>query len=308
MCIMNKEINNIVIPSIGFGPDACSYTRFSRSSSNNRVGVMHNLTNFYNKVASRTIDRVMYVKAITNAINNGFKLIDYSASYGSTNLIRKAIDKSDYKREDLLLTTRVSNTAQFNGTIEEEFFNQLKGLNTDYIDILMFHWPVTGKYIETWKKMIKLFNQGYVKILGVANCNQHHLEEIYSETGIYPCINQFERHPLFTQNKLVEFCKSKSIYVQAYTPIARFDGRLVNLPCLKRIAEKYHKSVVQVILRWHIQTGVMPIVRALTSKHQKIDLALFDFSLTENEIDIISSININSRIRFDPDNCDFSIL
>ncbi|MDY5733376.1 MAG: aldo/keto reductase, partial [Succinivibrio sp.] len=179
---------------------------------------------------------------------------------------------------------------------------------TDYIDILMFHWPVTGKYVETWKRMIKLYNQGYVKILGVANCNQHHLDDLYSETGVYPSINQFERHPLFTQKKLVDYCKDKSIVVEAYTPIARFDDRLVRLPVLKRIAEKYHKNFVQIILRWHVQTGVIPIVRAMSSAHQKQNLDIFNFSLTDEEIDVISKININSRMRYDPDNCDFTIL
>lgn len=300
---MSFVVNDISIPSIGFGPGICGY---GRKLLNDKKWYL--LSKIYNGIMINSIDRIKYVNSVSNAINNGFKLIDYSASYGSAKVIRNAIEKSDAKREDLILTTRVSNQAQFQGNIEEEFFKQLKEFKTDYIDILMFHWPVTGKYVETWKRMINLYNQGYVKILGVANCNQHHMEELYSETGVYPSINQFERHPLFTQKKLVDYCKAKSIVVEAYTPIARFDDRLVNLPILKRIAEKYHKNFVQIILRWHVQTGVVPIVRTMSSAHQKQNLDIFDFSLTDEEIDVISKVNINSRMRYDPDNCDFTIL
>jgi diketogulonate reductase-like aldo/keto reductase len=134
------------------------------------------------------------------------------------------------------------------------------------------------------------------------------LEEIFKIAEINPMVNQFEIHPLFTQKSLIEFCKSKGIQVEAYSPIARFDDRLVRLPALNAIARKYNKTIIQIVLRWHIQNGVIPIVRSLNKIWQSENISIFDFELTEEEMGKIDSFNINSRLRYDPDNCDFSIL
>ena len=121
-------------------------------------------------------------------------------------------------------------------------------------------------------------------------------------------INQFEIHPLFTQKKLIRYCLDNGIRPEAYTPTARFDDRLVRLPLLHRIGKKYGKSILQVVLRWHVQNGVIPVVRALTKSHQQENIDIFDFYLSEAEMADIDGININARVRYDPDNCDFSIL
>ena len=121
-------------------------------------------------------------------------------------------------------------------------------------------------------------------------------------------MNQFEVTPLFTQKELIAFCRERNIQVESYTPLARFDDRLMRLPVLKEIAEKYSKTVTQVILRWHIQLGLIPIVRTLNPEHQKENIDVFDFALTDEEISRIDAININARVRYDPDNCDFRIL
>ena len=144
--------------------------------------------------------------------------------------------------------------------------------------------------------------------MGVANCHAHHLEKLFTLTEEKPLINQFEIHPLFTQKPLIAYCREHGIQPEAYTPIARFDDRLVRLPILNRIAEKYGKTFLQVVLRWHVQNGIVPVVRTLNPKHQKENLGIFDFSLTDEEMAQIDGININSRLRYDPDNCDFTIL
>ena len=134
------------------------------------------------------------------------------------------------------------------------------------------------------------------------------MEEIFKRRKYKPEVGQFEIHPLFTQKPLIEYYKQHDIQVCAYTPIARFDDRLMRLPKLKHIGEKYGKSITQIVLRWHIQNGVIPLVRAMNPKHQEENLNVYDFELTEDEMKTIDSVNINSRLRFDPDNCDFSIL
>lgn len=206
------------------------------------------------------------------------------------------------------MTTRISNQAQFKGSVENCLFQQLKGLGTDYVDLLMFHWPVTGFYIETWKAMIRLYEKGYCKSLGVANCHRHHIEKLIENTGVVPAINQVEIHPLFTQKRLIEYCKDKGIQIEAYTPLARMDDRLIRLPKLKLIAKNHNKTIAQVILRWHIQNGVIPVVRSMNKVRQNENINIFDFELSLAEMKTIDGFNINSRLRYDPDNCDFTIL
>jgi diketogulonate reductase-like aldo/keto reductase len=223
-------------------------------------------------------------------------------------LLGEAIRKSGVPREEIFITTRVSNKAQMNHKVREQFMSFIKNLGVDYVDLLQFHWPVTGLYLDTWREMEKLKDEGLVKHLGVANCHQHHLEEIFKICKHRPEVGQFEIHPLFTQKQLIQYYKDNGIVVEAYTPIARYDDRLVRLPLLKRLEKKYNKTFVQIILRWHIQNGVIPLVRSMSNKHQMENFSIFDFELSSEDMAAIDSININSRLRYDPDNCDFSIL
>ena len=295
--------------TIGFGPAACGYSAKYKSSTSGMFARIENaLKRRYNKYICRPRLERRYVQSVADAIKSGFRWIDYSCAYGDGKLIGEAIRKSGVKREDLIITTRVSNYAQFNHCVREEFLNFLQNTKMDYVDILQFHWPVTDYYVDTWREMEKLYKEGYVKHLGVANCHQHHLEEIYKMCQYKSEIGQFEIHPLFTQKPLIDYYKQHDIQVCAYTPIARFDDRLMRLPLLKRIGEKYGKSVTQVVLRWHIQNGIIPLIRTLNPAHQRENLDVFDFELTESEMKAIDAININSRLRYDPDNCDFSIL
>lgn len=292
--------NGVEIPCIGNGPAGIGYT--PHSSERNLIEKV------YNKVVRSKLQEYAYINAVAHSFKIGFTLLDNSAAYSNAMAIRAAIAKSGIKREKLFITTRISNCAQFCGGVREEFFKQLEDTGIDRFDLLQFHWPVTDCYVDTWKEMIKLQKEGYVRCLGVANCHQHHLETLIDSTGIVPTINQFEVHPLFTQKPLIEYCKSKNIQVEAYTAIARFDDRLMRLPLLKKIAKKHEKTIVQIILRWDIQNGIIPLVRSLNHARQLENISIFDFELTEEELKAIDNININARVRYDPDNCDFTIL
>lgn len=292
------------IPLIGFGPGGAGYSPKMRKQNKGLSKLFHRVTN---KVSSVYINR-KYVAAITNAIKLGYRLIDYSSAYGDGVLLQKAIEKSEIARTQLFITTRVSNRAQREGKVREEFMGFLHNMNLEYVDLLQFHWPVTGLYLDTWREMEKLYEEGYVKHLGVANCHQHHLEEIFNICKYRPEVGQFEIHPLFTQKPLIQYYKDNGIVVEAYTPIARYDDRLVRLPLLKRLEKKYNKTFVQIILRWHIQNGVVPLVRSMSKEHQVENFSIFDFELSKEDMDAIDGLNINSRLRYDPDNCDFTIL
>ncbi len=292
------------IPRIGFGPGGAGYSPRMRKQHKG-------LLRYYYAVINRVNNRIVskrYVSAISNALNLGYRLIDYSSAYGDGILLQKAIQKSGVKREEIFITTRVSNRAQREGRVRVEFMTFLKNMQLDYVDLLQFHWPVTGLYLDTWREMEKLKDEGLVKHLGVANCHQHHLEDIFKMCKYRPEVGQFEIHPLFTQKALIEYYNHQGIVVEAYTPIARYDDRLVRLPLLKRMEKKYNKTFVQIILRWHVQNGVIPLVRSMSNAHQIENFNIFDFELEQEDIAAIDAVNINSRLRYDPDNCDFSIL
>lgn len=290
--------NGNKVPALCFGPGIMNRGVKRHSNLLGRVLDLYKL---------HLIERKYYA-ALLSAIDAGYRFIDYSATYGREDLIRRAIQKSGVSRTEFILTTRIPNKAQFSGDVEDVFKRSLDRLGVDKVDLLMFHWPVPDKYIDTWRKMIEFKEKGLCDNLGVANCHPHHINNLLKSTGVKPQINQIELHPLFSQKELLEYCKSLEIQVQAYTSLARMDDRLYRLPKLKQLAQKYGKSIPQIVLRWHIQNGVIPIFRSLNSKRLNSNIQIFDFELTDVDMQYIDSININSRLRFNPDNCDFSIL
>ena len=298
-------IGDKTFPSIGFGPGIMGY---SPKMQKQRNGLSLFIFKVMNKLFYRPISEKNYVNSVTSALKTGFRLIDYSSAYGDGKLIGRAINRSGIDREKLFITTRVSNRAQRENKVREEFLSFLQNAGLKYVDLLQFHWPVTDLYLDTWREMEKLKDEGLAKHLGVANCHQHHLEDIFKICKYRPEIGQFEIHPLFTQKPLIQYYKDNGIVVEAYTPIARYDDRLVRLPLLKNLEKKYNKSFIQIILRWHVQNCVIPLVRTLSEEHQKENFGIFDFELSEDDMKLIDGININSRLRYDPDNCDFSIL
>jgi diketogulonate reductase-like aldo/keto reductase len=293
------------LPKVGYGPGILDYSPKMKSQKSHWKNYLDSRIDGLYKKRNR---EKRYVDSVSNALQLGYRLLDYSAAYGSGELIGKAIKKSGIARNELFVTTRVSNKAQREYKIREEFFACIHNMGLEKIDLLQFHWPVTDIYLETWREMENLYEEGYVEHLGVANCHQHHLEDIFKICKHRPEIGQFEIHPLFTQKPLIQYYKDNGIIVEAYTPIARYDDRLVRLPLLKKLEQKYNKTFVQIILRWHVQNGVIPLVRSLDPKHQAENIDIFDFELTEEDMKAIDGININSRLRYDPDNCDFSIL
>lgn len=300
-----KLANGDEMQAIGFGPGSMGYTA---KMANKRGHIGNFCYRVMNKLFYRPVLKRNYVANIANAFTIGYRLLDFSAAYGNLDLIGKAIKKSGIDRREIFITTRVSNGAQRENRIREEFMQGLKEMDTDYVDLLQFHWPVTGYYLDAWREMEKLKDEGYVRHLGVANCHQHHLEEIFKICKYRPEVGQFEIHPLFTQKSLIAYYKQQNILVEAYTSLARYDDRLVRLPLLKRLEKKYNKDFTQIILRWHIQNGCVPLVRSLNPSHQRSNFDIFDFELSSDDMRLIDGININSRLRYDPDNCDFSIL
>ena len=295
--------NNVTIPVIGTGPgiprpgEGWNWTK--------HVPLFGRIINSIVYRVSQFLNHRKWVNNVAESLKMGYRLLDYSSAYGNEEFLQKAINKSGLKREDLFIISRASNNDQYNHRVRESFMESLRKIGVDYLDLYMFHWPVTDHYIETYKEIEKLYKEGLVKSIGVCNCHQHHLERIMQECEIVPMVNEFEVHPLFTQKPLIQFCKEHGIHVIAYTPLARNDDRLRSNLILRAIAKKYGKTIYQVILRWDIQNGLTPIPRSKNPERNRANFDIFDFELTEEEMTAIDSININSRLRYDPDNLDF---
>lgn len=295
--------NGVKIPCIGNGPGSVAPPYQIKWMD--KIPLIGTFINRVIRSLSYRHKKRQKINSISRCLKLGYLFIDYSSAYGSEDMIGKALKKSGLKREDVFLISRASNNDQYNGTVRESFLKSLKAYGLDYFDLYMFHWPVTGHFVDTYKEMEKLYKEGLCRSIGVCNCHQHHLEEILNKCEVVPAVNEFEVHPLFSQKPLIDFCKQKGIAVIAYTPLARNDDRLRKNLILKGLSQKYNKDIAQIILRWDIQQGIIPIPRSANPKRQASNIDIFDFELTEDEMKAIDSININSRLRFDPDNLDF---
>lgn len=297
--------NGVKMPVIGLGTDDVFYLRKLHKSSN-RV-VKRVIDAYHNHLLKPILERQLS-HTIADAIKMGYRLIDTSSSYHNEKAIGNAIRISGVPREEIFVTTRVSNQQQYTHTVREGFFKSLEELGLDYVDLYQFHWPVPDLFLETWKEMERLYEEGYIKSIGVANCHEHHIDEILRVCKIPPMVNEVEVHPLLSQKKLKSYCEKNNIRMEAYTPLARNDERLRRNRTLLYLADKYNKTPLQIILRWHIENGIIPIPRSTNIERLKQNISVFDFSLTDEEVQSIDRININSRLRYDPDNCDFTLL
>ena len=232
---------------------------------------------------------------IRNAYEAGFRMFDTSDNYGNESFVGKGLQSID--TTDCIVITKYSRAGQ-----EHRFHDAfLESQNTlGKADIYLLHWPYPFLWKYQWKKMEELYLNGEVKAIGVCNFEIDKLEELLSFCRVPPVINQIERHPLFQQREITEYCNAHHIQVMCYSPVARADKDLMNHPTLVRIAEKYHKTINQVILRWDIDTGTIPIPGASSRPHIFENADVFDFRLTQEEINEINQMEAGKRIRFDP--------
>lgn len=244
-------------------------------------------------------------ESIPIAVNKGYRLIDTSDNYGNEINVGHAFQKldKDKRADDIIIITKYSKpslTMFFSKMFKK---SQMALYNSDShpVDIYLLHWPYPFLWKKQWKKMEKLYEEGKCKAIGVCNFEKKHLEELFKICKIKPMIDQFECHPMFQQREMVQFCKENNIQVMSYSPFARMDKRLVENSKLCELASKYNKSVQQIILRWNIQKGLIPIPASVTEKHLESNINVFDFVLLEEEMKAIDDLECGMRVRFDPD-------
>lgn len=242
------------------------------------------------------------VNSVKAAIKNGYRSIDTASFYDNEEGVGQGIKESGIPREEIFITSKVWNEEQGYESTLEAFERSLQKLNTDYLDLYLIHWPVKGKYKDTWRAMEKLYEDGRVRAIGVSNFHVHHLEDLMKDSNIKPVIDQVEYHPHLTQLELREFCEKENIQLEAWSPLKR--GQLLDDPTLTEIANTYGKSTAQVILRWNIENNVITIPKSITENRIIENADIFDFSLTEQDTGKINALNINSRVGTNPDSYD----
>ena len=243
------------------------------------------------------------VNAIKSAIKIGYRHIDTAAVYKNEEGVGEGIRESGIDRSELFLVSKVWNDDQGYDETLKAFDESLARLGVDYLDLYLIHWPVSGKYKETWKALEYLYAQKKIKAIGVSNFLQHHLEDLLKDCEVVPMVNQMEFHPYLVQQELIDYCNVNGIQYESWSPFMQ--GKVFELDICDDLAKKYNKSVAQIILRWNLQKGVVAIPKSVHENRIVSNADIFDFELTDEDIAFLDGLEIGERTGPDPDNFNF---
>lgn len=243
------------------------------------------------------------INAVKEALNHGYRHVDTAAIYKNEEGVGAGIRQSNVDRKEMFLVSKVWNTDQGYDSTLKAFDASLKRLGTDYLDLYLIHWPKGELSKETWKAMERLYKEKRVRAIGVSNFMQHHLEELLTSAETVPMVNQMEFHPYLVQQDLVDFCQSKGIQYEAWSPLMQ--GNIFDLDSMKRMAAKYNKTIAQIVLRWDLQKGVVTIPKSSNKNRIIANADIFDFELAEEDIQALNDLDRGKRFGPDPDNFDF---
>lgn len=231
---------------------------------------------------------------VKHAIDIGYRNIDTAAFYNNEEGVGKGIRESNIPRDEIFVSTKVWIEDDGYEDTLKAFDRSLNKLGLDYIDLYLVHWP-TNKIKETWRAIEELYKQKKVRAIGVCNFTVEQLEELIGFAEINPMVNQVELHPKRSEKDLLKTCKRHNIAVEAWSPIMR--GQLVSNEIIKDLAKKYNKTEAQIILRWHLQNGVIAIPKTSKEDRMKENLDIFDFEIEPIDMQKIDSINTGERMK-----------
>jgi len=243
------------------------------------------------------------INAVTYALQAGYRHIDTATLYQNEKGVGTAIRQSGIKRETIFVTTKIWNTDHGYDAALKAFDRSLAELGFDYLDLYLIHWPVKGKFRDTWRALEDLYKQGRVKAIGVSNFLKHQLLDLMQSAEIVPMVNQMEFHPYLVQQDLIDFCHDRRIQYEAWAPLMQ--GRIVGVDLLKQLARKYDKDLVQIVLRWNLQKGVVTIPKSVTPARILSNSQLFDFELSSEDMKRIDALDKGLRYGSDPDDFNF---
>ncbi|MGG0669659.1 aldo/keto reductase [Lederbergia citrisecunda] len=247
-------------------------------------------------------DSVETIQAILYALKVGYKAIDTAAIYENEKETGEAIRQSGIPREQLFITSKVWNTDQGYDATLKAFEASLERLGMDYLDLYLTHWPVAETFVDTYRAIERLYDEKLIRATGVSNHHIHHLEKVFNVAKVKPMVNQIELHPRLTQEPLRNFCNEHGIIVTSWSPLAR--GGLMDEPTLEQIGLKYGKTPAQVIIRWHLQHGLVVIPKSVTPARIQSNIDVKDFELAPEDMMKIDALNRDERTGTNPEKFD----
>lgn len=234
-------------------------------------------------------------RAVSEALKIGYRHVDTAAIYYNEGDVGKAIKKSGLGRDEIFVTTKLWNSDHAN--VEKALNKSLKNLGLGHVDLYLMHWPTKNRN-DSWRAMGKLVDDGKCKAIGVSNFTVSHLKELLSKTEVVPAVNQVEFSPFLYQKELLEFCESKGIRVEAYSPLTR--GKRLKDKRLIEVAENLGKTVPQILIRWCLEKGLIVLPKSKTKARIQENFDVFRFSIDKKAMETLDSLNENAHYCWDP--------
>ena len=240
-------------------------------------------------------------QAVTEALDAGYRLIDTAQGYRNEEGVGAAIAESDVPRDELFITTKLTNSEQGYDTTLAAFDGSMDKLGIDVLDLFLIHWPLPmfDQYVETWRAFEKLLADGRVRSIGVSNFEIPHLQRLLAETDVTPAVNQIELHPEFPQEDLREFHQQHGILTESWGPLGQGKGLLEN-PQIVEVAQRKGRTPAQVVLRWHVQVGCVVIPKSVNPDRIRENINIFNFELDDADMAEISKVRTGERLGGDP--------
>ena len=237
------------------------------------------------------------VSAVKKALEVGYRHIDTAQGYKNEDSVGQAIKESGIPREEIFLTTKLWNENHSYDLVLSSFEESLKKLQTDYIHLFLIHWPNTVKFrdnwqsanAETWRAMEELYQAGKIKAIGVSNFLPHHFEELKKTATIFPMVNQIFLAPGELQKEVVSYCQEHNVLLEAYSPLGT--GKIFDVPEMQELSDKYGKTIAQIAIRWSLQHGFLPLPKSVTPSRIEENLAVFDFELSDEDMQRIDQLD-----------------
>jgi 2,5-diketo-D-gluconate reductase A len=244
-------------------------------------------------------------EAVATALQVGYRHIDTAEMYGNEKEVGQAIAQSGIDPSEVFVTSKLNNDKHSFDVALRAFDQTLTDLATERIDLFLIHWPLptVGDFVETWKALERVYAEGRARAIGVSNFQAHHLRRLFDETEIVPAVNQIEAHPYLAQEELLAFDAENGIATEAWSPLAQ--GAVLNDPVVVDVARAYGKTSAQVVLRWHVQRNSIVFPKSVTPSRIQENFEIFDFELSDADMDRISELNRDERTGPDPDTFDY---
>ncbi|MER6227354.1 aldo/keto reductase [Streptomyces sp. 900105755] len=247
------------------------------------------------------MDDTQAEQAVRHGLELGYRLVDTAVNYRNESGVGRGVASSGVPREEVVVTTKLPGRHHGYEETLASFEESRRRLGLEYVDLYLIHWPNprVGKYVDSWKAMIRLREDGLVRSIGVSNFTEEHLTRLEKETGVLPSVNQVELHPLFPQEGLRAFHADRGIVTESWSPLGR-DVRLLDDPAVVAVAEAHGVTPAQAVLRWHVQLGALPIPKSADAGRQRANLDLFGFELDAAQMASVSERS-HRRLGGDPD-------